>query len=138
MRGESEFRRQELPLLVELSDAGYEVDSVWDLVNRKSSYTGAIPVLTRHLTQAYHPKIREGIIRAMTVPEARGAAAKVLLDQLKACETSDKQVRFALANALTVVADETMAQDIHALRADPRYRDIDDLLRATLGKIAPG
>jgi hypothetical protein len=135
---EAQFRREEIPLLVALANVGYEVDSVWDLVNRKSSYPEAVPVLVQHLKQPYDSRIREGIIRALTVPEARGTGGRALLDELKSNETSDEQLRFALANALTVAADRTMAQEIGALAKDPRYVDVHAELRKALARLRSG
>lgn len=133
---EERFRREQIPLLVALADIGCEVDSVWDLVNRKSSYTEAIPVLVRHLNLPYSSRTLEGIIRTLTVPEARGAAGKALLDALKSNQTSDDQLRFALANALTVVADRSLAQEIRALARDPHYADVRSELRKAMAKLS--
>jgi hypothetical protein len=78
-----ELRPEETPLLAELASVGVKVDSIWDLVNAKWSYPTAIPVLSAYLRRVHHPLLREGIARALTVPEARGAAAQVILSELQ-------------------------------------------------------
>jgi hypothetical protein len=55
------------PLIDEMRGIGIEVQSVWDLVNSLSPYPRAIPILIKHLKKPYHPKIKEGIVRALTV-----------------------------------------------------------------------
>ena len=60
-----------------------------------------------------------------TVPEARGIAAEVLLSELqRSNDQSPHSVRWALANALTVVADEPMADAIESLVANDDYADV--------------
>ena len=136
-REEAELNAEEQPLVRDLLDAGFIVDSVWDAVNSSQSYAAAIPVLTKHLLLPYHTRIREGIARALTVKEARGAAARVILDELKRRTQPDEQgeFRWTLANALTVAGDKTMADEIKALLADERYQDIHDWLQRVLNKI---
>ncbi len=92
---------------------------MWDLVNAKRSYPTAIPVLSAYLQRVHHPLLREGIARALTVPEARGIAGRVILSELqRPPDQSPHSVRWVLANALTVVADETMADTIERLIAN--------------------
>jgi hypothetical protein len=78
-----ELRPEETPLLAELAAVGINVDSIWDLVNAKWPYQAAIPVLSAHLQRARHPVLREGIARALTVPEARGIAGRIILAELQ-------------------------------------------------------
>ena len=131
-----EFRPEENPLLADLNSVGVKVDSVWDLVNAKWSYRTAIPVLSEHLQRARHPLLREGIVRALTVPEARGIAGRVVLSELsRSGDQSPHLVRWAMANALTVVADETMADAIKQLIADDDYADVRERLTLALRRL---
>lgn len=129
---EAELRAEEAPILAELANAGVRVDSVWELVNANSSYTAVIPVLTKHLRLPYHPKVREGIARALTVREAQGVAGRVMLDELKRGNESSREVRWALANALTQAADVSMAEEIKVLAADAHYEDVREILTLVL------
>lgn len=102
------FRKEEMPLIEELNSIGIQVESVWDLVNNQthpmlmSSSTGdyaiAYPVLLKHLDFEYHPRIKEGIIRALTEKKASEIATEKIL-QLFYKETN-KNIKWALANAL--------------------------------------
>jgi hypothetical protein len=131
-----ELRPEQTPLLIELASVGIKVDSVWDLVNAKWSYPAAIPVLSAHLQRVHHPLLREGIVRALTVPEARGVAGRVILSELqRPNDQSPHSVRWVLANALTVVADETMANAIESLVANDDYADVRERLTTALRKL---
>src|SRR5450631_2230736 len=60
-------RKEQAKLLAELWDAGFQVESVWDFVNTADKYPAAIPILLRHATLPYSKRIKEGIVRALTV-----------------------------------------------------------------------
>ena len=131
-----ELRPEQTPLLVELAAVGIKVNSVWDLVNAKWSYPAAIPVLSAYLLRVHHPLLREGIARALTVPEARGVAGRIILSELqRSNDQSPHSVRWVLANALTVVADEAMADAIESLVANDDYADVRERLTTTLQKL---
>ena len=131
---EAQFRVEEDPIIVGLAKVGLEVGSVWDLVNTSASYPEAILVLLTHLRRPYHPRIRNGIIRALTVPEARGVAAQDILHELDG--EKDDENRWALANALTVVANRADADRIRALANDPAFEDVHERLEEALNKVA--
>src|SRR5690242_4230961 len=67
----------ERELVAELRACGYDVDSVYDLVNNAphpvlarrflGPYPAAYPVLVRHLDVPHMRVVREGVIRALTV-----------------------------------------------------------------------
>lgn len=63
------IRRDEEPLLKDLREVGWDVQSVWDLVNTATAYPEAIPILLKHLLLPYCDVVREGIARALAVPE---------------------------------------------------------------------
>jgi hypothetical protein len=95
-------------LVAELQGAGYDIDSVWDLVNNTphphlprrflGPYPAAYPVLVKHLRVAHHVRIREGIIRALTVRDGEEMVERALLEEFEAESRPD--LRWVLANAL--------------------------------------
>lgn len=117
------------------SEAGLSIRSVWDLVNMNARYPKAVPVLLRHLAIARHPVLREGIARALTAQEAEGVASGPILRELK--RESDGNVRWAMANALTIVAVPADADESAALIRDPAYEDVRERLTQALGNIRP-
>ena len=48
---EAAYTEDERPLVEDLVKAGFNVTSSWDLVNTKSSYKEAIPILVQHLSK---------------------------------------------------------------------------------------
>lgn len=120
---------QQAPMLIDFAKVGWRVKSVWDFVNMKDSYPTVIPVLLFHLDKSYSPRVREGIIRALTVVEARGAPARRVLEELKNSGNQPRNVRWALANALTVIADQSMADELSEMAADTHYDDIMRVIR---------
>jgi hypothetical protein len=109
------------------------------LVRTLNNYPAAIPIMVKHLRTAKHPVVIEIIARALTVEEARGTeASQMILGKLKQTEPCPARcgdaydVRWALANALVVVGDASMVDEIKALIADPRYADIQARLKDAL------
>jgi HEAT repeat protein len=96
--------------LDELRAVGLEVESVWDLVKMRRSYPAAVPVLLEWLERietegGYAPRarFREGLVRALTVKEARGVAGPAMIREFHRPGMND-YYRWAAANALSVVA----------------------------------
>jgi hypothetical protein len=97
------------------------VHSVYDLVNARHPYPTAIPVLLALLPRVQHPRIKEGIARALTVREARPVAAQPLFAAFVASQpqsTSEEHAKWALANALAVVADDALYAQVVAVLRD--------------------
>ncbi len=68
----------------ELHNVGIKVDSIWDLVNTRERYPEAIPVLVNLVQQDFSDnRDKEGVIRALTVKEAKGIANQALMAEYK-------------------------------------------------------
>lgn len=119
-------------LVADLANIEIKVTSVWDLVNQPANYIAAIPILVRHLQLPYHPKIKEGIVRALTVKEARGVAGRAILNELKRTELSASEMRWLLANALRKTTDESMHDDLKKMIADAQYDDVRNILKSAV------
>lgn len=134
---QAEIKPEHDALLADLAAVGWPVTSVEDLVNTSASYPEAIPVLCQHLQRARHPVLRMVITRALTVKEARGIGGHLILAELKRPpEENPEDVRWVLANALTVVGDKSMIEDIEELMADPRYAHAHIILGKVLRRLA--
>jgi len=133
---ERSLHTEEASLVQALAAAGVVVSSVWELVNSAHKYPSAIPVLIKHLKTPYHPKIREGIARALTIPEAKPIAARALIEAFQHEPAgADSGVKWALANALTVVADDSVLDDLIALVQDKRHGAARTMLTLALGNM---
>lgn len=65
------MRIEEEPLLAELRNLGWDLESAWDLVMISNPYPEIIDVLLKHLQLPYSDKIKEGIARALAIPEEK-------------------------------------------------------------------
>lgn len=117
-REEAELRRAEGPLLVELRSAGFTIGSVWELVNTTAAYPEALPVLLDHLSRSYPPAVREGIARALAVPEAKFAWPALV--RLYRSE-SNERTKDGLAVAIAAVADDEVIVDMIALARETQH-----------------
>jgi hypothetical protein len=89
-------------LIDELAQAGVRVQSVYDFVNHPSAGPEAIRVLVRHLGVPHLPSVREGIIRALTIPSARSQALHPLIEHF--VNESEPALKWVIANGLSAMA----------------------------------
>ncbi|MBS1561042.1 MAG: hypothetical protein JSS89_05515 [Bacteroidetes bacterium] len=110
-----EIRLAEAPLVRELQATGYAVASAWDFVNMPNVYVDALPILMTHLTHPYPLVVREGIARAMAMPQAHP-----YLNQLIALyrNAKEERVQHALAVAVSAIARDTDLEDVIVLLRD--------------------
>lgn len=116
----------EKDMLKELKSEGYKVSSVWDFVNNNvrysflrkftGTYERAYPILVKHLRIEHHPRVREGIIRALTEKDANSTASEALLNVFY--EEKDPYTKWVLSNALRTVLSPSQK------RKHPEYKDI--------------
>jgi len=113
----AEMRRAQAPLIADLKAVGYEVESVWDLVNTAMPYPEALPVLLDHLQRDYPSRVREGIARALAT---RPKFAWDILTRLYRDEP-EGEVKDGIAVALCAAADNEVIGDVIALARDRRH-----------------
>lgn len=128
---EAECRAVERPLVEELQAAGFKVDTAWDFVNTKDSYAEALPILLKHLDCAYPPAVREGIARAMAVPQSRFAWHDLV--RYYRDEESDR-VKDGLAVAIAATAHLGVLDELIALAKDRELGDSRLLLLRALAR----
>jgi hypothetical protein len=112
----AQWRAAEQPLVEELREAGFDVESVWDLVNTSTPYPDALPILLNHLPKDYPKRIRSGIARSLAVPDA-AFGWDVLLTQYRS--EADGDTRDGLAAALAQTATEPKLDDLIGLIDEP-------------------
>jgi hypothetical protein len=120
----SERKRLEAPLVKDLNAIGCPVKSVWELVNTQKPYPDALPILLDHLTRPYPERIgmypsmvREGIARALGVPEAKFAWEQLVRLYR---EEKDESARAGLAVAVAniAVAHKELVEQVIPLAKD--------------------
>lgn len=122
------------PVLEDLRKVGFDLYSLWDLVNTSEVYEKALPVLLMHLRHSYMEKNREAIYRALTVPYGRGLVASHLMDAFE--WEDDEWQRWVIGNALSVTATKADADRVAGLLREPKYGDGRDMLVRTLRRVA--
>ena len=118
---EHEMAKVEQPLVDDLHAAGFFVKSVWDLVNTRSPYPRALPILLDHLQRPYPDKVREGIARAMAVRESKFAWQTLLRLFRAEFSTNPNGFKGALAVAMSAAADDEVMSDVIELLQQPRH-----------------
>ena len=74
----------------ELAGVGYPVASVADLRSSGKRYRAAVPVLLRWLDRCEDTFEKEEIVRALSVPWARGEALDPLIEAFRATPRGDQ------------------------------------------------
>lgn len=108
----------------DLNRLGIDVASLFDLMKWKQPYPAAVPVLLEHLPHVQDRGIKEGIVRALTTKEARGKVDAALVTEFLAVPPSanaNTGLKWAIANALSVVATDAVYADIVALVKDRQH-----------------
>jgi hypothetical protein len=88
----------EADLVAELQSLGFSVNSVYDFVSTSAGYAAAYPILVRHLRILHHPRIREGITRALTVKDGGPTVIAALFAEFES--ETDPILKWTFANAL--------------------------------------
>lgn len=125
-----------------LRNVGIKVDTVYDLVNSKSSYRSAIPILVEFLPTIGDPRVKEGVVRALAVKEAAGdeAVARALVAEFRAihvdAEPPLQLLKWVIANTLSVVAGDPVLGEIADLARDARHGKAREMLAEALGNMS--
>lgn len=126
-----------IPILAELSQAGFEIQWISDLYNKRFNYKSAIPILIRWLPQIENPDIKETIVRALSVPWAKHTSAQRLLVEEfhKLGPEFNLGLKWAIGNALSVVADDDVLIEITELIQDEAHGKAREMLVVSLGNM---
>lgn len=118
-RRDEVMRQDSSPLLRDINDQGYDIASVWDLVNTPDPYPELIPILIRHLRSPYLDRNREAIARSLAVAEA--AYAWQLLKQEYIEATADSGYKHGLGTALSANLSDDIVDQVKSLIIDRRH-----------------
>jgi hypothetical protein len=141
---EARCQAEEAPILADLAAVGWNIRSVWRLVDG-SARGDAIPVLLKHLLLPYSDRIREGIARALAVRQARYAWPTLVEEYRKAPigrgirgpgETEEFRLttKDGLACAVAAAATEDVMDDLVVLAKDRTLGQSRVLLLSALKK----
>jgi hypothetical protein len=145
IRRDVNLRIEQIPILRELSEMGYNVESVWDLTHYEGSYEKAIPLLLKHLLLPYSDTTRDSLARALAIKEAK-SAWPILVDEYRkapvgkglVAPNDTKEFRWqakdGLACALSTIVDASTLDTLISLIKDPENGDSRTLLLPGLKK----
>ena len=109
-------------LLAELAEAGFPVASLTELRTSGLRYRAAVPVLLRWLPLTSDRQVKEDLVRALSVPWARPVAARPLIDEFEGVDErvdpAGTGLRWAIGNALSIVADDSVFDELVRLVQD--------------------
>ncbi|GAA1790017.1 hypothetical protein HC028_00055 [Planosporangium flavigriseum] len=128
----------------DLARSGVRVRDVWDLVNTSDKYPAAVPVLIRWLDRitdlpqtVEREKLREGIIRSLSVSYARPAAAQAIINQFRVMpDPKGLGAGWVAGNALGVVADHTVADEVIEILLDRSLGRAREMIFEAIPRIA--
>ena len=127
---------QTAPILRDLADLGYAVRSLDDLRISKKEYREAIPVLIKWLTQIGNAKVKDSIIRTLSVPWSKPEATPVLIKEFElASSLENSGLKWTIANALAVVADDSVLDKIITLARNPQHGKAREMLVLALANM---
>lgn len=131
-------RKAAAPVVQELREAGFDVETVGELPLKYHHYREAVPILVRWLPLVADPSVKEAIARGLTVRFARPTATPALIeafDGYDELERRDFYAKWAIGNALSVVADDSVFDDIVRLARDRRHGRARQMLAFALGNM---
>lgn len=120
-------------LIRDLNDLGFPIHRVSDLYNQKYNYKSAVPRLIAALEEDEEKAHREEIVRSISVRWAKPKAAKPLIEAfLHANDERELGIRWVIGNALAVVADDSVFDDLVRLLRDRNYGRSREMLALAL------
>jgi hypothetical protein len=123
-RAIAEHAQISAPAIEDLRRAGFHVRTLDDLRRSRKVYLAAIPILLHWLPRVHSTNekellhVKESIVRCLTVPWAKGIAAPQLIDEFFKAPKEAESFRWAVGNALEVIADDSVADQIIEIASD--------------------
>ena len=115
-------KRDSIPILEELGEAGLHVEWISDLYARRLQYKEAIPILLRWLPRTVNNDVKEAIVRALSVPWAKPDAATALVREFRNLPPGEAPgLPWALGNALAGYAIMSLGK-LRARKAAPMIK----------------
>jgi len=128
--------QEDMRVVEALRNIGMNVLSVYDLVNTSDSYPMAIPTLLELLKGGImDDKVKEGVVRALAVKEARGIATKPLIDEFLKTSSDKMSLKWAIGNTIGEVAIDSDFDELASLVRDKSHGDSRQMIVASLGRI---
>lgn len=119
-------------VIADLAAKGFAVESIADL-EKIGAYETAVPVLVKWLARVENPAVKKDLVRTLSVPWARGAAGALVAEFR---QTDDSSLRWAIGNALEVIATDEIADGMITIAIDPSYGQSRQMVVLGLAKLS--
>jgi hypothetical protein len=129
------FRSSQEEIINELRKLGFDVDAVSDLFNKAWDYRRAIPVLLDWLPRTLDPGTKEALVRALSVKWARPQAGPPLIKEFIEAPPECQALKWAIGNALEVVADRSLVDQLVPLCCDNTHGEARQMIVLALGRM---
>lgn len=136
--GDVSSREEAEPVLHELRSIGLDVQSISELYNKRLAYKEAIPILTTWLPRVTSLPLKMEIVRALAVKWASPVAQVALINEfhkLKGNSTPALHLKWVIGNALEVVADKEVLDDLVRIASDSYQGMARQMVVLALGNI---
>lgn len=130
-----ERAKEHQALTDELAEVGINITNIYDLVNTKTKYPKAIPILIKHLQGDYSDKVKEGIVRALTVPEAKGLIVPLLVKEYLQLTIDKENLRWVIGNAVNATITESEVANVFPIVLNKENGLSRQMFVTALGKI---
>lgn len=94
----------------------------------------AVPVLLEWLPRIEHPSVKEAIVRHLSTKYAKPVAARPLIEEFRRTPTGQHALKWAIGNAIDVVADNSVLPDLLDLARAPQHGGARQMIVARLGR----
>lgn len=135
-RGLNSYARSAADLLGELAGAGFVVGSIRDLLAQGEAIRKAVPILVRWLPLVSDSALKEDIVRTLSVPWAHSAAPALVAEYERVDDLTGTGLRWAIGNALEVLANDEIADDLIRLAKDRRFGRAREMVVLGLAKLS--
>lgn len=131
----AEHARVTEPIIAELRTLGFDIATLDELRRSGKNYSRAVPVLLNWLPKVQGLDVKESIIRTLSVPWAKGTATRAVLDEFYKVPSEAMNFRWAVGNAMEVIADNSVADEILEIVGNPSNGMARQMFVLALGKI---
>lgn len=120
------------PIVEEMKGFGFKVETLADLRRQPRDYTDAVPVLLYWLTKVENKVVKEEIVRCLTLKKAPPIVSATLVGEF--LNSDDRFLKWAIGNALFVVADKSVLPEMLAIAQDQHHGTARQMIVMAFGR----
>lgn len=116
---------------------GVENEGAYNLMEKELPST-AVPVLLGLMRRVTHPAIKQGVIRALGTPSAKGVAERDLIryfEEIPETEWAWEDTKWVIANTLEILASDEIGEDLIRLATESCHGRARQMIVLSLGRL---